>query len=89
MTWAGTLVNKWRRPAQGLRTKWPSPVVIFHGLLRQCGGYIIYSYAVVRGCDRIVAVDVYVRVAPRPAEALLYGINQLQNKIKRNKAIIR
>ena len=52
------------------------------------GGYYHYSYAVVRGCDRIVPVDVYVPGSPPTAEALLYGIIQLQNKIKRNKAII-
>ena len=43
----------------------------------------------VRGCDRIVPVDVYVPGCPPTAEALLYGIVQLQNKIRRTNTIAR
>jgi hypothetical protein len=46
------------------------------------GGYYHYSYSVVRGCDRIVPVDIYVPGCPPTAEALLYGMIQLQNKIR-------
>ena len=53
------------------------------------GGYYHYSYSVVRGCDRIVPVDIYVPGCPPTAEALLYGIIQLQNKIKRTNTIAR
>ncbi len=52
-------------------------------------GYYHYSYSVVRGCDRIVPVDVYVPGCPPTAEALIYGILQLQNKIKRTNTIAR
>jgi len=37
------------------------------------GGYYHYSYSVVRGCDRIVPVDIYVPGCPPTAEALIYG----------------
>ena len=51
------------------------------------GGYYHYSYSVVRGCDRIVPVDIYVPGCPPTAEALIYGILQLQKKIKRSKTL--
>lgn len=49
------------------------------------GGYYHYSYSVVRGCDRIVPVDLYVPGCPPTAEALLYGMLQLQRKMKRSR----
>ena len=46
---------------------------------------LIQHYRVVRGCDRIVPVDIYVPGCPPTAEALMYGILQLQKKVKRMK----
>lgn len=87
---AGTITDKMAPVLKRIYDQMPDPKwVISMGSCANGGGYYHYSYAVVRGCDRIVPVDIYVPGCPPTAEALIYGIMQLQNKIRRTNTIAR
>jgi NADH-quinone oxidoreductase subunit B len=60
--------------------------VIAMGACAVSGGPFFYnSYAIVKGADHVIPVDIYVPGCPPRPEALLYAFLQLQKKIKREK----
>lgn len=86
---AGTLANKMAPALRKVYDQMPEPRwVLSMGSCANSGGYYHYSYAVVRGCDRVVPVDVFLTGCPPTPEALLHALLQLQKKIYGNRTLL-
>ena len=58
---AGTVTNQMAPALRTVYDQMPHPrYVISMGSCANGGGYYHYSYSVLRGCDRVIPVDIYV-----------------------------
>ncbi|MCR4773508.1 MAG: NADH-quinone oxidoreductase subunit B [Prevotella sp.] len=80
---AGTITNKMAPVFKRLYDEMAEPkYVVAVGGCTISGGPFKSSYNVVKGISELVPVDVYIPGCPPRPEAILYGMMQLQRKVK-------
>ena len=80
---AGRLSVKMAPVLRRIYDQMPDPKwVISMGACASCGG-VFNNYAIIQGVDKVVPVDIFVPGCPPTPDMLLYGLNQLQEKIRK------
>ena len=79
---AGTLTYKMAPALRRIYEQVNNPKwVISMGSCANGGGYYHYAPSVVKGCNKIIPIDLYVPGCPPTAESLFYGVLTLQKYI--------
>ncbi len=82
---AGTLTLKMAPALKKIYEQMASPKwVISMGSCANGGGYYHYATSVVKGCNKIIPVDLYIPGCPPTAESLFFGTLKLQQLILKN-----
>ena len=83
LLYTGAVTRAMRMPALRAFEAAPDPkIVVSYGACGCTGGIFYDNYCVWGGTDKILPVDVYIPGCPPRPEAILYGMMQLQRKVK-------
>ena len=88
---AGTITHKMAPVLLKLYQQMAEPKYVIAMGASACGGGMFAddNYAVVKGIDKIIPVDVYLPMCPPRPEALIDAIRKLQNNIKKESILTR